>query len=30
MMNIAVNRHSAQIRNPNRRDSEPSTVGRIS
>ncbi len=29
MMNTAVNRHSAVIRNPNRRDSEPSTVGRI-
>ena len=29
MMNIAVNRHSAVIRKPNRRDSDPSTVGRI-
>lgn len=29
MMNTAVNRHSAVIRKPNRRDSEPSTVGRI-
>ena len=29
MMNTAVNRHRAVIRNPNRRDSEPSTVGRI-
>ena len=29
MMNIDANRHSAVIRKPNRRDIEPSTVGRI-
>src|SRR6201996_6487311 len=29
MMNTAVNRQRAVIRKPNRRDSEPSTVGRI-
>ena len=29
MMNIEVNRHRAVIRNPNRRDIDPSTVGRI-
>jgi hypothetical protein len=29
MMNIEENRLSAVMRNPNRRDSEPSTVGRI-
>ena len=29
MMNIDANRHSAVIRNPNRRDIAPSTVGRI-
>jgi hypothetical protein len=29
MINNAVNRHSAVIRKPNRRDSEPSTVGRM-
>ncbi len=29
MMNIAVNSDSAVIRKPNRRDSDPSTVGRI-
>jgi hypothetical protein len=28
MMNTVVNRHNAVIRKPNRRDSEPSTVGR--
>ncbi len=29
MIKTAVKRHSAAIRNPKRRDSEPSTVGRI-
>jgi len=29
MMNIDVNSDSAVIRNPNRRDSDPSTVGRM-
>ena len=29
MMNIEANSDSAVIRNPKRRDSEPSTVGRI-
>ncbi len=29
MMNTAVNRHSAVIKKPKRRDSEPSTVGRM-
>ncbi|CNK11444.1 Uncharacterised protein [Mycobacterium tuberculosis] len=29
MINTAVNKHSAAIKKPNRRDSEPSTVGRM-